>query len=87
MKEKLEKSKKLISQYKSVFSGPNGRAVLYDLMKGNFLVSSSPHVPGSDSTTFKNIGKQELVLSILHLLKMDPEKYLQHVEEQEGNHV
>lgn len=87
MREKLEKSKKLISQYKRVFSTPEGKAVLYDLMKGNFLVSSTPFVPGSDSATFINIGKQQLVMSILHLLKIDPETYLKHVEEQEGNHV
>jgi hypothetical protein len=87
LKDKIEKTKKVISQYKKVFSTQDGRAVLYDLMRGNFLTHSSPHVPGSDSTTFKNIGKQELVMGILHILKIDPETYLNHVAEQEGNHV
>lgn len=86
-KEKLERSKKLVSQYKKTFSSPEGQAVLHDLMKGNFLLFTSPHVPGDDGSTFKNIGKQEVVKKILHILKIDPEEFLKHVNEQEDRHV
>lgn len=85
--EKLEKSKKILSQYKKVFNTPDGRAVLHDLMRGNYMIWTSPHVIGDDASTFKNVGKQELVKSILHILKIDPEKFLAIVNEQEESHV
>lgn len=81
------KTKKVISQYKSVFSSPAGKAVLYDLMKSNFLCGSTPFVPGQPDTTARNIGKQELVQKIMFILKVDPEQFLARVEEQEESHV
>lgn len=86
-KDKLEKTRKIITQYKKVFSSPDGKAVLHDLMKSNFMISTTPHVPGDDGSTFKNIGKQEVVKGILHLLKVDPEEFLKLANEQEGSHV
>lgn len=86
-KEKLEKSRKLITQYKRVFNSPEGKAVLHDLMRGNFLLESSPFVPGDEASTFRNVGKQEVIKGILHILKMDPEQFLNLVNEQEGSHV
>lgn len=85
--EKLEKSKRIISQYKKVFSTPDGRAVLHDMMRGNYMLWTSPHVIGDDASTMKNVGKQELVKGILHILKMDPEQFLNLMNEQEGSHV
>lgn len=85
--EKQEKSKKLVSQYKKVFSTPEGRAVLHDLMKGACAVWKDAHVRGDSDSTFKNIGKQELIVDILRLLKMDPEQFLALINEQEGSHV
>ena len=83
----LTKKKKLISQYKKVFSGPDGRAVLHDLMRGNSVIWKTPHVVGDTESTFKNIGRQELVVDILTILKMDPEKFLGLLAEQEESHV
>jgi hypothetical protein len=86
LKEKIEKSKKVISQYKKVFGSPEGKAVLYDLMKSNFLIHSSV-MAERDSETFANIGRQDLVKKIIQLLRIDPETFLQQMEEQEGSHV
>lgn len=85
--EKLEKSKKIISQYKKVFNTPDGRAVLHDMMRSGYMIWTTPHVIGDDASTFKNVGKQEFVKAILHILKIDPETYLKIVNEQEDSHV
>lgn len=86
-KKKLETSRKLISQYKKVFGTPDGRAVLFDLMKGNYILWTTPFVVGDDSATMRNIGKQEVVKNIMHLLRLDPDEFLRQIEEQEGSHV
>ena len=86
MDKSAEKKRKIISQYKKIFSSTDGRAVLHDLMVSNFLTGASPHVIGDSDWTFKNIGKQELVGDILRMMKIDPEKYLAIREEQEGEH-
>jgi hypothetical protein len=86
-KEKQEKGKRLVAQYKQVFSTPEGKAVLFDLMKGNYIVASDPHVPGDPYATHVNIGQANVVKKILHIIKMDPEKFFQLVEEQESQHV
>jgi hypothetical protein len=85
--ERIDKSKKLISQYRKVFGTPDGEAVLYDMMKSNFIMWKTPHVPGDDASTFKNIGKQEVVKQIMHILRIDPEKLIAQINEQEGSHV
>jgi hypothetical protein len=82
----VDKKKRIISQYKQVFSTKEGKAVLYDLMKGNFMISSTPHVPGDPYSTAVNIGRSEVVKNILHILKIDPEAFLK-LEEQEQSHV
>lgn len=86
-KRRTEKSKKIISQYKTVFGTKEGRAVLYDLMKSNFILDTSPFVAGAPDQTALNLGKQELVKQILFMLKIDPEKFFELQQEQELDHV
>lgn len=85
--KKVTASKKLIGQYRKVFKSPDGRAVLYDLMKGNFMVDTTPFVAGAPDVTAKNVGQQEVIKRILFLIKIDPDQFIKLVNEQEGSHV
>lgn len=84
---RVEKTKKLISQYKKTFSSVEGRAVLHDLMRGNFVLDKTTFVPGDPYGTARNEGHREVVVKILSILKMDPEQFFKLVAEQEGSHV
>jgi hypothetical protein len=86
-KKNLEKSKKLISQYKRLFSTSDGKAVLHDLMLGHHYLNSSTFVPGDPYQSAKNEGSREVVIKIIAILKMDPEKLNEFVTEQEDMHV
>lgn len=85
--KRTEKSKKTIAQYKRVFSTSDGRAVLYDMMKANFILDATPFVPGNSDITFRNLGKQEFVKQIMFMLKMDPEEFFKLTQENEEDHV
>lgn len=88
MEEKqLAKSKRVISQYKKTFATPDGRAVLYDLMKGNYFINSTTFVPGDSHATARNEGQRDVVVRILSILKVDPEQFFKIAEEQEESHV
>lgn len=86
-KKKDEKSKKVISQYKKVFNSHDGKAVLYDLMRGNFFLNTTTFVPGDPYTSARNEGQRDVVLRILFILKMKPEQFFQLAEAQESDHV
>lgn len=86
--DRAKKKAKIVSQYQEVFNSPSGRAVLYDLMRGNFILWASPFVEGDEFATARNIGKQEVIKSILYILKLDAGDLLKLVGEyEEGNHV
>lgn len=78
-------SKKLITQYKKVFSSADGQAVLKNLCLVNYI-GGSTFVPGYPDVTAKNEGQRDAILRILLITKMDPEQLLQAIDE-EGRHV
>jgi hypothetical protein len=88
-RERIAKSKKIVAQYKKVFGSHDGKAVLYDLLKANFLAPGSPSVAvqGDTNSTFENIGRQNLCKEICRMLKVDPETFFTMQEQQEGEHV
>lgn len=86
MEDKAKAGRKLISQYKKVFGSPEGKAVLYDLMRANHVLSST-YDPTVESHVFLREGQRNAVLRILTILKMNPEMYLKEINEQEGTHV
>lgn len=88
-REKNLKKVRVVTQYKKVFNTHDGKAVLYDLMRGNYILNRTTHVPGDPYSTARNEGQRDVVLRILSVLKMDPEQFLKLLEaqEQEENHV
>ncbi len=87
MDKKAENSKKVISQYKKVFNSENGKAVLYDLMRGNYFLNTTTFVPGDPYSTARNEGQRDVVVRILYILKMNPEQFFKLAETQEGDHA
>ena len=79
-------AKKLISKYRAVFGSAEGRAVLYDLMKVNFVMSPTI-VSNKTDLVLVHEGQRNAILRILTILKIDPEKLLGTIEEEEGSHV
>lgn len=80
-KKLLMKRPILIAKYQSLFKTHDGKSVLYDLMKGNFIMRSTfhenPHVMAFQE------GQREAILRILKTLKIDHEKMAKEIEEQE----
>jgi len=68
-----------IQAYKRVFDGPDGKLVLWDLIKSARLLTSAA---GSDELdTYKNIGRQEIILQIMQTIEMDIERYVDFFKE------
>lgn len=81
--EKKQQSKriKVISQYQTVFSGADGKAVLKDLCKANFVFSetldATPHL-----MTYRE-GQRSVVLKIMHILKIDHERLMEELNKED----
>lgn len=74
-----------VIDYKTVFESEAGKEVLYDLMKvGSFLQSSFDSDP---ITMAFNEGQRNMVLRILTLLKQDPMKMRNFINEREESDV
>lgn len=81
------RAQKIVSKYQRVFGSSEGRDVLHDMMKSNFVLRST-FVPGDAQATAYQEGQRESVLAILNMLKLDPSQFLNVVNEnKEGTHV
>ena len=70
----------LIKNYQAVFSTPEGKAVLHDLMvQGHFL---KPTTDVREDLSYRNEGKRELVLQILTNINYDLVKVLKFIQDQ-----
>lgn len=78
----IERSVMKVQRYERVFSGPDGRAVLYDLIQASGMLSS----PASLDTnqTMYRLGEQGMVLRILNYLKVNPQQLLERIEEHDA---
>ncbi len=81
---RAEKARKTVSHYQSVFGSPSGKAVLYDLMKVNFILSPTIS-PGNSDLTLVHEGQRNAILRIMTILKMDPAKILGTIEGEESH--
>jgi hypothetical protein len=68
------------SDYRAVFEGEAGRAVLHDLMRRNFVLSTTIVVGEPQMTAF-NEGRRAAVLDILQELRMTGEQIEQLTKE------
>ena len=68
----FEKDRKRRATYKEVFSTEPGREVLEDLMKNNFLWSST-QTSDSHETAF-NEGRRSVILAILNYVSLDADR-------------
>lgn len=83
--DRTTRAKALIAKYHAVFGGAEGRAVLYDLMSVNFVLS--PTIGETTDLTLVHEGQRNAILRILTILKTDPESLLRTIEGEEGSHV
>jgi hypothetical protein len=74
------KKKKLdqVACYQATFSSEDGKKVLYDLMKVHNVMGST-FSPNSNEMILKE-GERNVVLRIMHLLKIDPQKLIEEIE-------
>lgn len=77
---KFFKYKDLVMHYKKTFGTESGKAVLHDLMKNCHVLGSAfskdPH-----EAAFKE-GSRNVVLKIMHMLDVDPNKLDEVIKEQ-----
>lgn len=71
----------LLKAYRSVFDTPQGRVVLYDLMKNHSVLSST--FRGDVNQMLVKEGERNTILRILTILKTDPKQILERIEEHE----
>lgn len=62
-----------ISDYKQTFGSPEGRRVLYHLMKVHGFLQTS-HVEGDAYSTAFNEGARNVIIQIMHKMRMDLKK-------------
>jgi len=77
---KEKRSVDLFNSYRTVFNTPEGKTVLYDLIKNNFVLAGV--------SSLEEEGRRQVVLSIMKTISTNPEKFLDHIkqmrEEQEN---
>ena len=76
--------KKLIGIYKAVFSGPNGRLVLHDLMVSTGYFRSG-YVQGDSHGTSYNEGRRSVILDIIQKLNIQDDSFLDKAIERQGD--
>lgn len=67
-----------IKLYQSVFAGPNGKAVLDDLMKNHHILSNT--FTGDANQTIFNEGERNVVLRIMSILKLNTNRLQQRID-------
>lgn len=77
-KRKARQSATLARKYQSVFSSPDGKAVLHDLMKAHGMLSSSYN--GKFEDTVYNEGSRAVVLRIFKILNTKPEELVEAID-------
>lgn len=85
MKKLAEKSVTKISVYQKVFSGPDGQAVLLDLMAAHGMLQST--YTGDVHQMLIKEGERNAVLRILKLLNTDPKQLMERIKEHEAEMV
>jgi hypothetical protein len=77
-----EKYKSRASDYKKVFNSEAGRRVLHDLLDSHHMLRPTYDAGKLDTTAILiREGERAVVLRILSIMNVDPEKYLQRLEE------
>jgi len=74
----------IIQDYKRVFGSVSGKRVLKDLMQIHNFYSSS-FSQDSDTLTAFNEGKRDVILRILHHIKVDVDDLMKMIEEMEDD--
>lgn len=72
--EIVKKQEKLIQHYKDLFSSPVGIIVLNDLMT-RFSLYRTTFSKETNEIIFRE-GERNVIFFIMHMLDIDPEKYL-----------
>lgn len=85
MRDNEEQAKRTIALYKSVFNSSEGKQVLFDLMKGNFVLGTT-FVPKDPYEMALREGQRYSIIKILAILEIDPEQFVKSTSEEE-NHV
>lgn len=67
-----------VHAYQKVFTSPEGERVLHDMMKAHGMLQSHPANP--QEMALKE-GERLVILRILALLKTDPKKLLERIED------
>jgi len=79
--KRVSKGKKVKSAYDKVFSSPEGKTVLFDLMDATGFMAPSMDYSRPEAVPMAfNDGAKSIVHRIIHQLHLDPEKYLEIVE-------
>lgn len=84
MKSKSAQGRQIakLIDYKTVFGSAQGKRVLYDMMKAAHMLETSFVKKDSHEMAFRE-GERNNVIRILAILKMDPEKLRQMIQEGE----
>lgn len=84
MKANQERQYARVIDYQSTFNSHVGRKVLYDLMRASFYLTPTLDGRHPDAVAMAfNEGQRAVVLRILQILKMNPNKLLELIKEGE----
>ena len=84
VKKRATKSVAKISKYHNVFNSREGSEVLYDMMATHGMITNMFPANGDVNQLIYNEGARSVVLRILTLLKQDPKKILERIEQYEN---
>jgi hypothetical protein len=77
--KRAEKQVSLYDLYKKVFSGPDGEAVLMDMMKAHHCLGTT--FDGDVNKMLVREGERNAVLRLLSILKTDVQKFRERIDE------
>lgn len=83
-KQIVPRQVKLVQQYRSVFSSPEGQDVLYDMLLAHgFLKSNYKSGPNATADLLVLEGERNVILRLLSKLNTDPQQILERIKQHE----
>ena len=68
-----------LAAYQAVFSSPDGKKVLYDLIRNHHIIGTT-YSKDPQEMALKE-GERNVILRIMHFINTDPDKFMKDVEQ------
>lgn len=86
-RKKADRGVAVVESYQRVFNGPEGQAVLYDMMNTHWVLRSTAIGAKNQFEQAFREGERNAVLRIMTILKVNPQQLRERIEEHDHSVV